>query len=64
VFVTPARIVGCREAIETAYEELFKGSPVSDMAIKGVDIHVAGNLGVQRSRSLLQSHDAPRVARS
>jgi ketosteroid isomerase-like protein len=44
VFVTPAAIVMRREAIETAYQELFKGSPVSDAAIKGVDIHVAGNL--------------------
>ena len=44
VFVTPAGIVSGREAIEAAYHELFKAGPVSDMVIKTVEIHGAGNL--------------------
>jgi uncharacterized protein (TIGR02246 family) len=44
VFVTPVGIVSGREAIEAANQELFKANPVSDMAIKSVEIHGAGNL--------------------
>jgi ketosteroid isomerase-like protein len=44
VFVTPEGILSGREAIEAAYQELFKANPVSDVAIKSVEIHGAGNL--------------------
>jgi ketosteroid isomerase-like protein len=44
LFVTPAGILSGREAIEKTYQGLFKGGPVSDMAIKSVDLHGAGNM--------------------
>jgi ketosteroid isomerase-like protein len=44
VFVTPEGILVGREAIKTAYQEQFKSRSVSDAVIKGVDVHVAGNL--------------------
>jgi ketosteroid isomerase-like protein len=44
VFVTPAGILTGREAIEKTYQGIFKSAPVSDMVIKGADLHGTGNL--------------------
>jgi ketosteroid isomerase-like protein len=44
VFVTPEGILSGREAIKKIYRAQFKGGPVSDTSIKGVALHVAGNL--------------------
>jgi ketosteroid isomerase-like protein len=43
-FVTPAGILSGREAIEKTYQSLFKGGHTSDMVIKSLDLHGAGNL--------------------
>src|SRR5262249_19248553 len=43
-FVTPAGILSGREAIEKTYEGIFKSGSTSDMVIKSLDLHGAGNM--------------------